>query len=313
MKSIRLALGSQLMLLAFFAGASQAQVQRTFVSGLGSDNNPCTRSAPCRTFGQAITGTSAGGEVYVLDTAGYGPFVVTKSITINAPQGVIAGISVFSGDGIDVNAGANDTVILRGLTVNNQGGSSGIVFNTGGTLHIEGCVANGFTRGDGIAILSPGNIVVKDTIARGNLSGLRVQPSSSGTALVAMDGLHLDCNTIGFTAVVDQAGEGVSAAIRNSSISGNSSGMGVQSRQSGATAFLDIESCMVTNNEIGLVADVNFGGSAALSISNCTISHNSFSSFFVNGGADAAIFSRGNNTILGNGDDRGFLTPLAPR
>jgi hypothetical protein len=258
-------------------------------------------------------GTSAGGEVYVLDTAGYGPFTVTKSITINAPQGVIAGISVFSGDGIRINAGVNDTVILRGLTVNWQGGNNGIVFNSGGALHIEGCVVNGFAGGDGIAILSPGNIIVKDTIARGNLNGLRVQPSSSGTAFVAMDGLHLDRNTVGFVARGDQAGEGVSAAIRNSSISGNASaGMGAQT-QSGAIAFLDVESCLVTNNGFGLSAIADSGSSAALSISSCTISHNSTGSFFVFGVGDAAIFSRGNNTILGNGPDQGSLTPLAPR
>jgi hypothetical protein len=118
MKAIRLALGSFLLLI-LSASASVGQ-QRTFVSGLGNDLNPCSRPAPCRTFSQAISQTGAGGEVYVLGTAGYGPFTVTKAVSIVA-QGVSAGISVFSGDAVDINVGSSDTVILRGLTVNNQG------------------------------------------------------------------------------------------------------------------------------------------------------------------------------------------------
>src|SRR5215471_12301990 len=104
------------LFLAFAASLSHAQgVQRTFVSGLGNDSNPCSRTAPCRTFGQAISQTNSGGEVYVLDSAGFGAFAITKPVSIVAPQGVTAGISVFSGDGITINAGASDVIILRGL------------------------------------------------------------------------------------------------------------------------------------------------------------------------------------------------------
>jgi hypothetical protein len=308
MKSVRFALGSMLF-LALFAGASQAQVQRTFVSGLGTDGNPCSRTSPCRTFSQAIMGTSAGGEVIVLDSAGYGAFSINKSVSVIAPQGVYAGISVFSGrDGIDINAGPSDVVILRGLTINSQGGENGIVFSSGGTLHIEGCVVNGFASRAGISILSPGNIVVKDTIARGNGEGIVVNPQTPGTVLVAMDALRLDSNGDGLTVAARVPGTAVNAAIRNSCISGNNDKGVAADSVSGAFAFLDVESCMVTNNGEGLVADALFGGSAALSISNCTISHNRFSGFDV---TDGAIFSRGNNTLLGNAANIGSLTPLA--
>ena len=135
-----------LLSTAALASVSTAQVQRTFVSGLGSDSNPCSRTAPCRTFTQALVGTNAGGEVVVLDSAGYGAFTITQAVSIIAPPGVYAGVSVFSGNGITITAGGSDTVILRGLTVNNQGSSgSGIVFNTGHTLHIENCAVNGFS------------------------------------------------------------------------------------------------------------------------------------------------------------------------
>src|SRR5499427_6040505 len=148
--------------------SASAQVQRTFVSGGGSDGNPCSRTAPCRTFTQAISQTASGGEVIVLDSAGYGPFTITQAVSITAPAGLYAGISVFSGDGIDINAGASDTVILRGLTLNNQGsGGSGIVFITGGTLHVESSVVNGFSSGDGMAFESAGKLEVKDCSFRG--------------------------------------------------------------------------------------------------------------------------------------------------
>src|SRR5215467_8341508 len=90
--------------------SASAQAQRTFVSGLGSDSNPCARTAPCRTFTQALLGTAAGGEVVVLDSAGYGAFTITQPVSIIAPPGVYAGISVFSGDGITITAGGSDTV-----------------------------------------------------------------------------------------------------------------------------------------------------------------------------------------------------------
>src|SRR5690348_12464365 len=120
MKAVRLVLGSFLF-VTMFSSIAAAQVTRTFVSGLGSDSNPCSRTAPCRTFSQALMGTGAGGEVVVLDSAGYGPFAITQAVSVTAPPGVYAGISVFSGDGIDIHAASTDAVILRGLTINNQG------------------------------------------------------------------------------------------------------------------------------------------------------------------------------------------------
>src|SRR5215467_12306286 len=84
--------------------SASAQVQRTFVSGGGADSNPCSRTAPCRTFTQALMGTNAGGEVVVLDSAGYGPFTITQAVSIIAPPGVYAGVSVFSGNGITITA-----------------------------------------------------------------------------------------------------------------------------------------------------------------------------------------------------------------
>ncbi len=97
---------------ALFSGLGNA-AQRTFVSGAGSDTNACTLVAPCRGFAVALTHTDPNGEIIVLDSAGYGPVTIDKSVSIVAPPGVYAGISVFSGDGIVI-SGSGIDVALRG-------------------------------------------------------------------------------------------------------------------------------------------------------------------------------------------------------
>src|SRR5437868_9293788 len=100
---------------------ANAQATRTWVSGVGDDANPCSRTAPCKTFAGAISKTAAGGEISVLDPGGFGVVTITKSITING-TGTLAGIlSAGSPAGVIVNAGVNDTVILRDLSLNGAG------------------------------------------------------------------------------------------------------------------------------------------------------------------------------------------------
>jgi hypothetical protein len=287
MKTIRFAFGS-LLFLMLFASASIAQ-QRTFISGLGSDMNSCSRAAPCRTFAQAILGTNAGGEVIVLDSAGYGPFTITKSVSIIAPQGVYAGISVLSGDGIDINAGVSDVVILRGLTINSQGGANGIMYNTGGKLHVENCVISGFSSGSGIILQSAGSLFVKDAIMRGNFAGIQVQPSS-GTVSGSIDSVRLEGNAGNGLFVA-----GANVSIRNSVASGN--GGGLKANNPSGTCELNIENCMVSNNREGVVADGFGGGAATVRISGSTVTNNEFGLRQLDVGV---LLSRGNNTVEGN-------------
>jgi hypothetical protein len=320
MKAIRLALGSFLF-LALFAGVSQAQLQRTFVSGLGSDGNPCTRTAPCRTFTQAISQTSAGGEVVVLDSAGYGPVTITGSISLIAPPGVYAGISVFSGDGIDINAGATDTVILRGLTVNNQGSSgNGIVFNTGLKLHVEVCVISGFSSDVGLNLVADHAVEeVIDSIVRCNGIGINVV-ASSGTVRATIDHVRIEANDNGLLAL-----QGSQVAVTNSVAAGNKlGGLHAQSLTS-ASAQMDVEGTTVSGNSTGIFASAEGTGPVQVNIARCVISSNigsgissgssstgvatvrlSDSAVTGNGvglnndGSPALLLSRGDNTVEGN-------------
>src|SRR3954470_15467436 len=98
---------------------------RTWVSGVGDDANPCSRTAPCKTFAGAISKTAAGGEIDVIDPGGFGTVTITKSITIDG-QGTMASILASATNGINVNAGAGDTVILRNLSINGAGTTLGL-------------------------------------------------------------------------------------------------------------------------------------------------------------------------------------------
>lgn len=93
---------------------------RTFVSSHGLDTNDSRLATPCRSIGAALAQTDPGGEIIVLDSAGYGAIAINKSVSVVAPEGIYAGITVTAGIGIDVSAG---TVALRGLTIRGPGGA----------------------------------------------------------------------------------------------------------------------------------------------------------------------------------------------
>ncbi|MFZ2066992.1 MAG: hypothetical protein WAV27_13510, partial [Xanthobacteraceae bacterium] len=137
---------------------ASAQATRTWVSGVGDDANPCSRTAPCKTFAGAISKTAAGGEIDVLDPGGFGALTITKSITIDGSPGSIGSVLVAGTNGIVVSAQSTDVVILRnirfqGLLGNgsNPGnaGINAILFNSGAKLVVERCDIFGFNN-DGI-------------------------------------------------------------------------------------------------------------------------------------------------------------------
>src|SRR5215510_14419325 len=103
------------------SSVAQAQALRTWVSGVGDDANPCSRTAPCKTFAGAISKTAAGGEIDALGPAGYGALTITKAITIDGGGGQVASVLEAGTNGIVVQAGANDVVILRNLRFNGIG------------------------------------------------------------------------------------------------------------------------------------------------------------------------------------------------
>lgn len=119
--------------------AVHAQATRTWVSGVGDDVNPCSRTAPCKTFAGSISKTAAGGEISVLDPGGFGTVTITKDITIDGNKGAVGSIVFSSTNGININAGTG-TVVLRNIELNGAGttrGFNGIRILKAGKVFIE--------------------------------------------------------------------------------------------------------------------------------------------------------------------------------
>src|SRR6185295_19732283 len=176
-----------LSLLLISAASAHAQESRvgplimgpvdTWVSGVGDDFNPCTRTAPCQTFAGAISKTAAGGEISVLDPGDFGPVVITKSITINGNS--MAKITADLTNGVIVNAASTDVVILRGLSINGVGtGLSGIRYLAGAKVVIEHCRIYGFTD-FGVHAEGNGSVSVANSLLTNN--GVAVQAETGAT------------------------------------------------------------------------------------------------------------------------------------
>lgn len=134
------------LVCVIFSSVAHAQLTRTFVSGVGDDANMCSRTAPCQTLAGALSKTTAGGEINVLDAGGYGAVTINKAITILAP-GVPAGVLVSGTNGVVVSAGASDIVSLVGLDIDGLGSST-----SGSTIRIANCDIYNNTTGVNVAL-----------------------------------------------------------------------------------------------------------------------------------------------------------------
>jgi hypothetical protein len=211
------ALAAGMIALLVASSAASASASRTFVSGVGSDTGSCPLATPCRTFAYALTQTAPSGEIIVLNSAGYGPVTINQAVSIINTSN-FAGITVASGDGITINAGPNDSVTLRGLTVDGGGtGSNGIVFNSGGKLTIDQCnlmnFAGSASTGNGI-IMQPTfgshDIVITNTTTSNNAyAGVYFFPSGAATTGIVIDRASANNNAYGI--VINNAGSSVGA------------------------------------------------------------------------------------------------------
>jgi hypothetical protein len=208
------------------ASPAQAQRDRVFVASYGSDSNPCTFGSPCKTFQNAVDVVAAGGEVTAIDSAGFGPVIINHAVTITSPAGVEAGIAASAGgNAIFIQAGANDVVVLRGLTLEGAAsGAQGIVFISGLRLEINNCAIRNYTyAGIDVGVAAETTILISDTIVsdvtNNQASGILLFASSGGAITAALDHVTVNSNWYGISAA---AGEGpVEVTIANSHIDNN--------------------------------------------------------------------------------------------
>lgn len=292
------------LFLPFLASApANAQATRTWVSGVGDDANPCSRTAPCKTFAGAISKTAAAGEINCLDPGGFGGVTVTKSMTISCEAGT-GGLLVSGTNGIIFNAGANDYLFLKGLDIEGLGtGINGVSFINGGFLHVEDCVIRRFT-GSGISITAPGTTgfeITRTTVfSNGNGStgaGIRVAPAAGGTSKGVISRVVADRNTFGLAG--DASGGSVNLNI-DDSIATNSTLAGIVGVASSGTANVMVMRATASNNGTGIQ---NAGGTTNIRIGSSAIQGNTT-------GVSGTVASYSTNQIDGNGTN-GNTTPTA--
>jgi hypothetical protein len=301
---LTLALGS---LVSFLASApANAQATRTWVSGVGDDANPCSRTAPCKTFAGSISKTAAGGEINCLDPGGFGALTITKSITISCEAGT-AGVLVSGTNGFVVNAAATDVVVLKGLDFEGIGtGISGVSIISAATVHVRNSVIRNFRGGGSGITLAPNNIstqlYVSDTFISNNgnsatTGGIVIKPAGTGTASVVITNTKVDTNTSGVRADATGASTGsVRLTVKGSSIAGNANdGATAIANAGGGGSTMMIDECVIAYNTSGVVANV---GNVLLGASVVTGNGTGLST--ASGGS---VFSYRNNNINGNSND----------
>jgi hypothetical protein len=180
----------------FCADEASAQATRTWVSGVGDDVNPCSRTAPCKTFAGAISKTADRGIINVLDPAGYGSVTITKSISIVA-EGAFAGVLVVGTYGIIINAPSTAVVKLEGLSIEGNGnGLSGVKILAAGSVTIKDCEIFGFRGSPGTGVeLAPtagsARVTIIDSVIRDNLTGVGIKPVGGAVGRALLDRVRL--------------------------------------------------------------------------------------------------------------------------
>ena len=322
----RLAVFGIIMLGAgLWSTAADAQATRTWVSGVGDDANPCSRTAPCKTFAGAISKTAAGGEINCLDPGGFGAVTITKSITISCAYtegGVLA-----AGNGIIVNAGATDIVVLRGLDIFGvPTPTNGVRFIAGAALHIEDSVVRRFNAANSAGILfapstAGAELYVTNTIVTDNGNGstgggIVIAPTGTGSVRAALRGVHVH-NNANFGVRVDTAGTtaaaGAHVTIDDSQMFGNSTGLSSNAPASGVVVTLVVTNSTIANNSGTGVQST--GVSSTVLAGNTTITGNATG---VSASGGAVIQSFGDNRLQGNpnflaANNGAFNLPLIPK
>ena len=294
-----------LVLLFLAAPANAAQITRTYVASNGIDANDCKLPTPCRTFAGAYLNTTAGGEIDVLDSDGYGALTINHALSIvNNGTGNAAMIPAVNGVGITIAAGPSDAIMLRGLTIDGQGNSNstGIKFTTGGSLTIQDCVIRHVTdNGIDFAPTGASKLSVSDSALDDNGgTGVYIAPAAGGSVKAALNRIETNGNLDGVFANGSSLAGLIFVSVADSTVANNSSvGLALYGYQSAKmVATRDI----VTGNDDGL--QTKYAG-AILWIGQSTVGGNSGFGYDNESGN---LYSFGTNQWL----DNDVYTPTFP-
>jgi hypothetical protein len=327
--AVSLALAVTILFCGPNVAPAHAQTTQVFVSGVGDDKNPCTIAKPCRTFQRAHDIVAADGEINALDPANYGLVNITKGISIEGHG--FAGILVGNNNGIcaiTVSAGSTDKIHLRGLLIDGQGGAStaGVNFGSGNTLSIEDTVVR--NAGSGInffpsnsANLFVSNTLVADRVAAGvsGISGIDITTLTANTTFrVVLDSVQVFNNQQGtegggdgIVAITGASGSTIDLTVARSVIAVNSvAGVHARPQSSGTTINVFVDNSTISNNQIGVFADGQFGSGANISLSRSVITQN-ITGWSATG--SNTVSSYGDNKIDNNGSGNNAPTSIPPK
>ncbi|GGI29216.1 right-handed parallel beta-helix repeat-containing protein [Bradyrhizobium guangdongense] len=302
---VSLAVVALVLSFLFSTIPSYAQASRTWVSGVGDDANPCSRTAPCKTFAGAISKTAAGGEISVLDPGGFGAVTITKAISITNDGVGEAGVLVSGTNGIVVAAGASDVVNVRGVVIDGFGtGLSGIRITSAGSVNVQNCVIKNFSgggTGTGISFApnATSQLFVSDSIVSNNSGGIQVATASAGThgIFAVLNRVQVENNATFGIKVDGTGGTGaISATARDSVSAGNLTNGIWATAPSGASAIrlLVDRSAAVNNAGVGILSD---GPSTQVILNNSAVTGNITGLSFTNGGTMPSLK---NSAVAGN-------------
>lgn len=221
----RIVIYGALLLVAASAPAA-AQATRTWVSGVGDDANPCSRTAPCKTFAGAISKTATGGVISVLDPGGFGALTITKAISLQTDPS-LGGILAAGTNGIIVNA-ANAEIVINGLIFDGAGtGLNGIRILSARSVSLNDCLFRAFRGTGGVAVdVAPSAGLVAVTVSNctitGNKVGVKAAPTATGTARVVLDNVIIERNTLG--GIIADGGN-ATVAMSDSIVKDNANGL----------------------------------------------------------------------------------------
>ena len=291
-------LGIAIFMVAF-ASIAQAQASRTWVSGVGDDANPCSRTAPCKTWAGAISKTAPCGEIDALDPGGFGAVTITKSITLDG-SGTFASILASLVNGIIINVAATDVVTIRGLSINGFcNGISGIkITNTmPKAVNVEDCVIFRFSTGRGIDWATNagtlGRLNVRNTVVRDNTGDAVGLSTSAGQVKATFTNCSFLGSANGVHAMANSRATG-----DHCQFSGNSSNGVLADNTGGAIGVMRASNSQINNNGTNGVNGLNGG---VVEINNDDIYNNGGNGALPSAGGVVQTF--GNNRIQANGTD----------
>lgn len=300
---------------------SSAQATRTWVAGVGDDANPCSRTAPCKTFAGAIPKTAAGGEINCIDQGAYGAVTITKSINLSC-EGVTAGVLHSSTNGIVINAASTDVINLRGLDINggtpSSPGLNGVRILNAGKVNIDNCMIRNSLNsnlglGNGVFVgPTTGKILVNindsnisNNGGASNGAGVQVEPTGTGSVFMSISNTKIFGNTMGVRGFANATTGSVEISISDSLISGNTFHGLVAQSEEGSTKIMIDDTQIVGNLSHGIRSvDAN----SIVRVNNSTITGNLVGVLSANGGS---LRSYGNNALNGNGTDGAFTGTAA--